>query len=107
MNKDTEVADAVLDYLNFLSQPENLTAYYDARLDLGPCSFTDIPGNVPASYEDVLSHSSGTGLTAEDGILYWDNTQVGNLMQAMFLGGSTAEDVLTGIDDLRQPSFAE
>ncbi len=107
VNKDTEVADAVLDYLNFLSQPENLTAYYDARLDLGPCSFTDIPGNVPASYEDVLSHSSGTGLTAEDGILYWDNTQVGNLMQAMFLGGSTAEDVLTGIDDLRQPSFAE
>lgn len=107
VNKDTEVADAVLDYLNFLSQPENLTAYYDARLDLGPCSFTDIPGNVPASYEDVLSHASGTGLTAEDGILYWDNTQVGNLMQAMFLGGSTAEDVLTGIDDLRQPSFAE
>ena len=107
VNKDTEVADAVLDYLNFLSQPENLTAYYDAQLDLGPCSFTDIPGNVPASYEDVLSHSSGTGLTAEDGILYWDNTQVGNLMQAMFLGGSTAEDVLTGIDDLRQPSFAE
>lgn len=107
VNKDTEVADAVLGYLNFLSQPENLTAYYDARLDLGPCSFTDIPGNVPASYEDVLSHSSGTGLTAEDGILYWDNTQVGNLMQAMFLGGSTAEDVLTGIDDLRQPSFAE
>lgn len=107
VNKDTKVADAVYDYLNFLSQPENLTAYYNARLDLGPCSFTDIPGNVPVSYDDVMSRSSGSGLTAEDGVLYWDNTQVGNLIQAMYLGGSSAEDVLQGIDDFRQPSFGE
>lgn len=107
VNKDTEVADAVYDYFEFLSQPENLTAYYEARLDLGPCSFTDIPGNVPAVYEDVIQNSSNTALSAEDGVLYWDNTQVGNLMQEMFVGGSSAEDVLQGIDDLRQPSFGE
>lgn len=105
VNKDTKVADAVYDYFNFLTRPENLTAYYEARLDLGPCSLTDIPGNVPASYEDVMSYASVSGLSAEDGVLYWDNTQVGNLMQAMFVGGSTGEDVLKGIDDLRQPSF--
>lgn len=107
VNKDTEVSDAVYDYFEFLSRPENLTAYYDARLDLGPCSFTDIPGNVPAVYEDVVGSATGTGLAAEDGILYWDNTQVGNLIQAMFVGGSSAEDVLQGIDDIRQPSFGE
>lgn len=105
VNKDTEVADAIYEYFEFLSRPENLTAYYDARLDLGPCSFTDIEGNVPAVYNDIISNSSATALSAEDGILYWDNTQVGNLMQAMFVGGSSAEDVLQGIDDLRQPSF--
>lgn len=105
VNKDTEVADAVLDYLDFLAQPENLQAYYDARLDLGPCSFTDIPGNVPAVYDEVMERASETGLTAEDGILYWDGTQVGNLVQALFLGGSDADAVLQGIDDLRQPSF--
>lgn len=107
VNKDTKVADAVKDYFNFLSQPENLTAYYNARLDLGPCSFTDIPGNVPVAYEDVMNHASGSGFTAEDGVLYWDNTQVGNLIQAMYLGGSSAEDVLEGIDEFRQPSFGE
>ena len=107
VNKDTEVADAVMDYFEFLSQPENLTAYYEARKDLGPCSFTDIPGNVPAAYEDVINNASGTGFTAEDGVLYWDNAQVGNLMQGMFLGNSSAEDVLKGIDDLRQPSFGK
>lgn len=107
VNKDTKVADAVSDYFTFLSRPENLTAYYEARLDLGPCSFTDIPGNVPSAYEDVMSRASTSGLTAEDGILYWDNTQVGNLMQGMFVAGSTGADVLQGIDDLRQPSFAE
>lgn len=107
VNKDTKVKDAVLDYLNFLAKPENLQSYYDARLDLGPCSFEDIPGNVPATYDEVTGLASETGLTAEDGILYWDNTQVGNLMQAMFVGGSSAEDVLQGIDDFRQPSFGE
>lgn len=105
VNKDTKVADAVYDYLNFLARPENLTAYYEARLDLGPCSLNDIPGNVPATYEDVMSRASASGLTAEDGVLYWDNTQVGNLMQGMFVAGSTGADVLQGIDDLRQPSF--
>ncbi len=107
VNKDTKVADAVYDYLNFLARPENLTAYYEARLDLGPCSFNDIPGNVPASYEEVMERASSSGLTAEDGILYWDNTQVGNLMQGMFVSGTSGADVLQGIDDLRQPSFAE
>lgn len=107
VNKDTEVADAISSYFEFLSRPENLTAYYEARLDLGPCSFTDIEGNVPAVYGDVISNSTGTALTAEDGVLFWDNTQVGNLMQAMFVGGSSAEDVLQGIDDFRQPSFGE
>lgn len=107
VNKDTKVADAVKEYLNFLSQPENLQTYYDARLDLGECSFTDVPGNVPATYEEVMSHASASGLNAEDGMLYYDGTQIGNLMQAMFLGNSTAEDVLKGIDDFRQPSFGE
>ena len=107
VNKDTKVADAVYDYLNFLARPENLTAYYEARLDLGPCSLNDIPGNVPAAYEDVMARASSSGLTAEDGILYWDNTQVGNLMQGMFVSGTSGADVLQGIDDLRQPSFAE
>lgn len=107
VNKDTKVADAVMDYFDFLSQPENLTAYYDARKDLGPCSFTDIEGNVPAAYGDVMDNASGSGFTAEDGVLYWDSAQVGNLMQGMFLGNSKGEDVLKGIDDLRQPSFGE
>ena len=107
VNKDTKVADAVMDYFDFLSQPENLTAYYDARKDLGPCSFTDIEGNVPAAYGDVIDNASGSGFTAEDGVLYWDSAQVGNLMQGMFLGNSKGEDVLKGIDDLRQPSFGE
>lgn len=107
VNKDTKAGDAVKDYLDFLSQPENLTAYYDARLDLGPCSFTDIPGNVPASYEDVMSNSESSGLAAEDGVIFWDSTQVGNLMQSIFLGGASAEDVLQGIDDFRQPSLGE
>lgn len=107
VNKDTKVADAIYDYFEFLSRPENLTAYYDARLDLGPCSLNDIPGNVPAVYEEVMNNSTSSGLSAEDGILYWDGTQVGNLMQAMFVGGSSAEEVLQGIDDLRQPSFGE
>ena len=62
---------------------------------------------MPAVYEDVVGNATGTGLAAEDGILYWDNTQVGNLIQAMFVGGSSAEDVLQGIDDIRQPSFGE
>lgn len=107
VNKDTKVADAIKDYFSFLSREENLQTYYDARLDLGPCSFTDIAGNVPAAYEDVIANSSSTGMTAEDGVLFWDNTQVGNLIQSMFLGGATAEDVLQGIDDMRQPSFSE
>ena len=107
VNKDTKVADAVMDYFDFLSQPENLTAYYDARKDLGPCSFTDIEGNVPAAYGDVMDNASGSGFTAEDGVLYLDSAQVGNLMQGMFLGNSKGEDVLKGIDDLRQPSFGE
>lgn len=107
VNKDTKVSDEVMDYFEFLSKPENLTTYYEARKDLGPCSFTDIPGNVPAAYEDVIKNADGTGFTAEDGIMYWDNTQVGNLMQEMFLGSSGAADVLKGIDDLRQPSFGE
>ncbi len=107
VNKDTKVADAVFDYFNFLSQPENLTAFYNERLDLGPCSFTDIPGNVPAAYSDIMTHAAGTGFAAEDGVMFWDNTQVGNLIQAMYLGGSSAEDVLEGIDEFRQPSFGE
>ena len=105
VNKDTKVEDAVKEYLDFLSQPENLQTYYDARLDLGPCSFTDIPGNVPAVYEEVMNNASASGLTAEDGISYWDATQVGNLIQAMFVGGTSADDVLSGIDDIRQPNF--
>lgn len=105
VNKDTKVADAVLDYLAFLSRPENLTTYYDARLDLGACSFTDIPGNVAAAYDDVMSHATESALNAEDGVLYWDNTQVGTLIQGMFVGGSAAEDVLQGVDDMRQPNF--
>ena len=48
---------------------------------------------MPAAYEDVINNASGTGFTAEDGVLYWDNAQVGNLMQGMFLGNSSAEDV--------------
>ncbi|MDD3339990.1 MAG: ABC transporter substrate-binding protein [Lachnospiraceae bacterium] len=107
VNKDTKVETAVKDYLDFLSQPENLTAYYEARLDLGPCSFTDIPGNVPASYEDVMNNSESSGLAAEDGVIFWDSTQVGNLMQSVFLSGASAEDVLQGIDDFRQPSLGE
>lgn len=107
VNKDTKVKDAALDYLAFLARPENLTAYYDARLDLGACSLTDIPGNVAAAYEDVMAHSTGSTVSAEDGMLFWDGTQVGTLIQAMFVGNSTAEDVLKGIDDMRQPSFGE
>lgn len=107
VNKDTKVEAAVKDYLAFLSRPENLTTYYGARLDLGACSFTDIPGNVPAAYADVMNYAEGSGLNAEDGVLFWDNTQVGSLMQSMFMGGSTAAEVLQGIDDFRQPSLAE
>lgn len=105
VNKDTTEKEAVFDYLDFLSQPENLQVYYDARLDLGPCSFNDISGNVPAVYDEVMERASSTGIAAEDGILYWDSTQVGNFVQSMFLGGSDADAVLKGIDDLRQPSF--
>ena len=105
VNKDTKVADAALDYLAFLSRPENLQTYYDARLDLGECSFNDIPGNASASYADVMANASGTAFTAEDGILYWDGTQTGTLVQSLFVGGASAEDVLKGIDDMRQPNF--
>ena len=105
VNKDTKVEEAVKEYFDFLAKPENLKIYYEERLDLGPCSFTDIPGNVPAVYDDVMNNASASGLTAEDGISYWDSPQVGNLMQAMFVGGSSANDVLSGIDDMRQPNF--
>lgn len=107
VNKDTKVEDAIKDYFNFLSQPENLTSYYEARLDLGPCSFVDIPGNVPSTYEDVMSNSISSGFAAEDGIMFWDNTQVGNLMQSIFLSDVSSKDVLQGIDDFRQPSLGQ
>lgn len=105
VNKDTKVDGAVKEYFDFLSKPENLQIYYDARLDLGACSFTDIPGNVPAAYEDIMTHVSTSGLSAEDGVSYWDATQVGNLMQSMFVGSTSSQDVLTGIDEMRQPNF--
>lgn len=105
VNKDTKVEGAVKDYLDFLSTKESLQTFYDGRPDLGPCSFTDIPGNVPAAYDDAIANSSETGTTAEDAVMYWVDSEVGSLMQSMFLGGTTAKDVLQGIDDVRQPSF--
>lgn len=107
VNKDTKVEAGVKAYLDFLSRPENLITYYEKRLDLGPCSFTDTPGNVPVVYEDVMNNATASGLNAEDGMLYYDATQIGNLMQSMFLGQTDANGVLKGIDDYRQPSFGE
>lgn len=104
VNKDSNVVDAVKDYFNFLTRKDNLQAYYDACPYLGQCAFTDIEGNTTNAYTSLMENSTGVGRNFETGISKWNSTEVGVLVQNMLLGGS-ADDVITGIDDMRDTMF--
>lgn len=105
VNKDSKVLDACKAYLSFLCKTDNLKTYYDARKDLGPCSFKDYPGNVSEGYKTMMANSSGTGLDFEGGVLYWDQSTIGKLVQEMYLGTKTPKQVLEAIDAYRDKMF--
>lgn len=106
INKDSKVIPAAKAYFNFLAKAENLKTFYDGHLDLGACSFKDVERKTTKGYQSIITNSlDGTGLDGESGIMYWDQSTIGKLVQEMYLGGKTSKQVLEGIDSFREKMF--
>lgn len=105
INKSSKMIDAAKSYFNFLARPENLKMYYAARNDLGPISFKDVQGKSTRAYDSVLKNSAGTGVDLNYGIRFYDLTKVGKLMQELYLGIKTPQQVLKAIDSQRSAMF--
>jgi raffinose/stachyose/melibiose transport system substrate-binding protein len=110
INKSGKNIDACKQYLNFISQTDELTKYYAEadRATIAP-SFTSFATNFKWADDtkSLIANSDGKTYTImETGIKYWDNTVEGQYIISAILGSKTAKQALQSIDSDRQKLFS-
>ena len=66
----------------------------------------DVEGKATAAGKSIVTNApGGSGMDMEYGVLYWDNTIVGQYIQEVLLGSITPKEALEAIDMDRQKMF--
>ena len=105
--KDSKNLSYVKQFFDFLAREDNLKTYYDGRPDIqSNPSFVDVEGKATAAGKSIATNATGgSGMDMEYGVLYWDNTIVGQYIQEVLLGSLTPKEALEAIDLDRQKMF--
>lgn len=99
MFKDTENADSVKEFFNFLTTTDSLNAYYAERKDLVGSSFKDVTGNTTEAYNSSLAIADLSATELYASVSFFDLMTVGKHMQEMLVkGGITPEKAVQAID---------
>lgn len=108
VNKNTEYADEIEQYFNFLVEKENAERYYTARTDLGEASVKGVEvRELTPAYNSLVSYAkNGTAIVCGGSVKYWSVDTIGKAMQDMLIGNITPEQVIEEMDADRQKTFA-
>lgn len=93
--------DAAKKYLEYLATPAIAQKIYDVRTDYMEASIEGVKGTPTKANEDI-SQVSNRILGPEASVYFYDGSKISELMQEMFVGTLTPEEVLGEFDTHRR-----
>lgn len=102
INANSKNVDAAKEYLNFLAREDNIEQLYKEKTTYVSASIKGAEASPTKAFKDLTENASGELQGAEASVYFYDGSKITELIQEMFVGVLTPEEVLEEYDNTRR-----